>query len=204
VIGKTLGPYQILDKLGEGGMGEVYRARDMRLEREVAIKVLSASVALDADRLARFDREARVLASLNHPNIAAIYGVEQTGDLQALVLELVEGETLSARLKGQESGLPVSEAVAIARQLVDALDAAHEKGIVHRDLKPANISLTSEGIVKVLDFGLAKAATPAASGFAANIADSPTMNEATRDGVIPSPPTEGRCVRSPISARGRW
>src|SRR6202795_3484229 len=143
-IGDKLGPYEILAPIGAGGMGEVYRARDTKLDREVAIKILPDAVAQDPERLARFEREAKVLAALNHPNIAQIYGVEQ----RALVMELVEGETL----KGP---LPVDTALNYAKQIADALEAAHEKGIVHRDLKPANIMITPAGVVKVLDFGLA-------------------------------------------------
>ena len=149
--GSRLGHYDIVAELGEGGMGAVYRARDSKLNRDVAIKVLLASVADDADRLARFGREAQVLASLNHPNIAAIYGVEEG----ALVMELVEGPTLADRLA--TGALPLDEALAIARQIAEALLAAHEAGIVHRDLKPANIKVRDDGTVKVLDFGLAKA-----------------------------------------------
>src|SRR5438128_12221447 len=142
----TIAHYRIVSKLGEGGMGAVYRARDTKLNRDIAIKVLPDSFAQDADRLARFTREAQVLASLNHPNIAAIYGVEE----RALVMELVEGETL-------KGALPLDQALPIIHQLIDALEYAHEKGIVHRDLKPANIKVTPEGRVKVLDFVLAKA-----------------------------------------------
>ncbi len=154
--GSRLGPYEILSPLGAGGMGEVYRARDAKLNRDVAIKVLPEAVA-DGERLARFQREAQVLASLNHPHIAAIYGLEKSGHVEALVLELVEGETLAERIGA--GPIPVDEALAIARQIADALEAAHEKGIVHRDLKPANVKVTPEGKVKVLDFGLAKALT---------------------------------------------
>src|SRR5215472_2034536 len=144
IPGAKLGPYEILAPIGAGGMGEVYRARDSKLERDVAIKVLPEAVAQNPERLARFEREAKVLAPLNHPNIAQIYGVEQG----ALVMELVEGETLSG---------PVALATALdyARQIADALETAHEKGIVHRDLKPANIKVTPQSVVKVLDFGLA-------------------------------------------------
>jgi hypothetical protein len=150
VTGKTLGNYQVLDKLGAGGMGEVYRARDARLGRDVAIKVLPAAFAQDRERLARFEREAQVLASLNHPNIAAIYGLEQSEGQPYLVLEYIPGETLAGPL-------PPDDLLPIARQIIDALEEAHERGIVHRDLKPANIKMTPEGKVKVLDFGLAKA-----------------------------------------------
>ncbi len=153
--GHHLGPYEIVAPLGAGGMGEVYRARDAKLGRDVAIKILPAFFAADADRLARFEREARLLASLNHPNIGAIYGFEETGGIRGLVLELVEGETLAERLA--RGPLPVSVALDVARQMADALDAAHERGIVHRDLKPANVKITPTGVVKVLDFGLAKA-----------------------------------------------
>ena len=162
MTGRRIGSYEIGSLLGVGGMGEVYRARDAKLGRDVAIKVLPPAFGADRERVARFDREARVLASLNHPNIAAIYGVEQIGDAQALILELVEGQTLAERLaigsrrNSHDPGLPIAEALPIARQIVDALDAAHEKGIVHRDLKPANIKITPDGVVKVLDFGLAK------------------------------------------------
>ena len=155
--GDALGPYEVTGWLGAGGMGEVYRARDQNLGRDVAIKLLPRAFTSDPERLARFEREARVLASFNHPNIGAIYGLQETNGLRALVLELVEGETLAEKLT---PGLPIANALSIARQVADALEAAHEKGIVHRDLKPANIKITPEGIVKVLDFGLAKALAP--------------------------------------------
>ena len=147
----------VLEKLGVGGMGEVYRARDTTLGRDVAIKILPRHFTADPERLARFEREARMLAALNHPNIGAIYGLEAASGVRALVLELVEGETLADRI--QRGPAPVTDALTIARQIADALDAAHEKGIIHRDLKPANIKVTPDGVVKVLDFGLAKAAT---------------------------------------------
>src|SRR6185436_5736215 len=146
MIGTTLGSYRVVAKLGEGGMGEVYRARDMKLGREVAIKILPSRWLADPDRTARFEREARLLASLNHPHIAAIYGVEDSGATHALVLELVDGPTLADRIAA--GPVPEREALAIARQLADALDAAHERGIVHRDLKPANIKVTGDGVVK--------------------------------------------------------
>src|SRR3979411_2411716 len=167
-------------------MGEVYRATDSNLKRSVAIKVLPASVAGDADRLARFQREAEVLASLNHPNIGAIYGVENEGDVHALVLELVEGQTLAEKLTSQRpKGLRLDEALAIARQIADALDAAHERGIVHRDLKPANIALSPDGVVKVLDFGLAKSGTAGAGEVRLDqLTNSPTMMAPTVDGVL--------------------
>ena len=186
--GVRLGPYEITGTLGAGGMGEVYRARDAKLQRDVAIKVLPAIFTSDPARLARFEREARVLASLNHPHIAAIYGFEQSGDIHALVLELVEGETLAERINagtsgsGRTSGLPVSESLTIARQIADALDAAHEKGIVHRDLKPANVKITPAGVVKILDFGLAKIHTDMP---AVDLTDAPTLSAGpTEHGVL--------------------
>ena len=157
--GARLGPYEITAPLGAGGMGEVYRATDTNLKRAVAIKVLPESVAADAARLARFQREAEVLAALNHPHIAAIYGLERSDVSTALVMELVEGPTLADCI-GQ-GAMPVEETIAIARQIAEALEAAHGQGIVHRDLKPANIKVRSDGTVKVLDFGLAKAMEPA-------------------------------------------
>ena len=143
MIGLTIGSYTITAKLGEGGMGEVYRARDSKLGRDVALKVLPAAFARDADRLARFEREARTLATLNHPHIAQIYGFEQSGETSALVMELVEGDDLSERLR--RGPIPIDEAIAIARQVAAALEAAHEIGIVHRDLKPANIKVNAGG-----------------------------------------------------------
>src|SRR5260221_10712587 len=146
--------------MGEGGRGRVYRATDTKLKRQVAIKTLPPSLAADADRLARFQREAEVLASLNHPHIAGIYGLEEGGGLTALVMELVEGEDLSQRIA--RGAISLDEALPIAKQIAEALEAAHEQGIVHRDLKPANIKVRDDGTVKVLDFGLAKAMQPAA------------------------------------------
>ena len=167
LIGARFGSYTIRSLLGIGGMGEVYRAHDETLGREVAIKVLSPAFTTEPERRARFEREARMLATLNHPHIGAIYGVEEADGVRALVLELVEGETLAERIAGpgrargsDTPGLSVSESLTIARQIAEALEAAHEKGIVHRDLKPANIKITPDGAVKVLDFGLAKVATP--------------------------------------------
>ncbi len=182
--GTTLGSYQILALLGAGGMGEVYRARDAKLHRDVAIKVLLPAVANDPDRLARFSREAQVLASLNHPNIAAIYGLEDDGNVRALVMELVEGPTLAERIA--QGAVPLDEALPIARQIAEALEAAHEQGIVHRDLKPANIKIRPDGTVKVLDFGLAKAIDQAASRRPqADLANSPTLSiHATEAGLI--------------------
>ena len=159
---QTIAHYRILGKLGEGGMGTVYRATDTKLGRDVAIKTLPPGFTDDANRLARFQREAQALAALSHPNIAAIYGLEDYGGGRALVMELVEGQTLSERIAA--GPIPLEEVLALARQIGDALEAAHEKGIIHRDLKPANIKLTPEGKVKVLDFGLAKALYETASG----------------------------------------
>lgn len=162
--GTRLGPYEVLSSLGAGGMGEVYRARDTRLKRDVALKILPESFAADPERLARFQREAEVLASLNHPHIAAIYGLEDSHGVRALVMELVEGPTLAERIA--QGAIPLDEALRVARQIAEALEAAHEQGVIHRDLKPANIKVRSDGTVKVLDFGLAKALerAPAAAG----------------------------------------
>ena len=172
--GTRLGGYEVSGPLGEGGMGVVYRATDSKLKREVAIKVLPEAFSADADRLARFEREAQLLAQLQHPNIASIYGLEEAHGVRALVMELVEGEDLSERLK--RGALPLDEALGVARQIAEALEAAHEKGIVHRDLKPGNVKLAAEGKVKVLDFGLAKAMDPpAGSASAADLAHSPTL-----------------------------
>ena len=181
-VGARLGPYEVTAPLGAGGMGEVYRARDTKLNRDVALKVLPAPFAADPERLARLMREAQLLASLNHPNIASIHGLEDAGDTRALVLELVEGPTLADRIA--QGPLPLDEALAIARQILDALEAAHEHGIVHRDLKPANIKVRSDGMVKVLDFGLAKALEPAEAGSVAATM-SPTLSiHATQAGLI--------------------
>ena len=168
--GTRLGPYVLGPLIGEGGMGEVYRARDARLDREVAIKLLPADLAHDPDRLRRLEREARVLASLNHPNIAALFGLEEGDGLTGLVLELVPGLTLQQHLAAR-GPLPLDEALAIARQIAGALEAAHQHGIVHRDLKPANIAITPDGLVKVLDFGLARieATEPDGSEIAAGV-----------------------------------
>lgn len=190
--GTRLGAYEVSALLGVGGMGEVYRARDTKLGRAVALKVVADGFIHDPERVARFKREAQVLAALNHPNIAAIYGFEEgdpsTGSGQAgphaLILELVEGPTLADRIAGTGSrGMPIDEALAIAHQIGGALEAAHEQGIVHRDLKPANIKVREDGTVKVLDFGLAKALEGEAA--AVNISNSPTLSmPATRMGVI--------------------
>ena len=199
VIGDKVGPYEIVATLGSGGMGEVYRARDTKLGRDVALKILPSASGADPERLARFEREARLLASLNHPNIATLYGLEDSGTTTALVMEVVDGDTLAERLiEARPSGspraalqgpLPLPQVVAIARQIADALEAAHERGIVHRDLKPANVKITPAGVVKVLDFGLAKLEIGAASGeqFLATpeISQSPTvLSSGSRAGVI--------------------
>ena len=181
-----LGPYEVLDWIGAGGMGEVYRARDTRLEREVAVKVLPESLASDEDRLRRFEREARVLAALNHPNVAQIFGLERHGDTPCLVLELVGGEDLAERLA--RGPLPIDEALDVCRQIAAGLEAAHEAGIVHRDLKPANVRVTPQGAVKVLDFGLAKAPETAADVLVV-----------TETGIVLGTPT----YMSPEQARGR-
>jgi eukaryotic-like serine/threonine-protein kinase len=152
--GTRVGPYEIVSAIGAGGMGHVYRARDTRLDRSVAIKVLSRQFSSDPDRLVRFEREAKTLATLNHPNIAQIYGTEQSGDTHALAMEFVDGEDLAHMLV--RGPLPIEDAVSIARQMCDALEAAHEHSIIHRDLKPANVKVRADGTVKVLDFGLAK------------------------------------------------
>src|SRR5260370_718114 len=163
-------------------MGQVFRARDTKLDRDVAIKILPEAFAHDADRLARFTREAKTLASLNHPHIAGIYGLEESAGTTALVMELVEGEDLSQRIA--RGAIPIDEALPIAKQIADALEAAHEQGIIHRDLKPANIKVRGDGTVKVLDFGLAKAMDPAGSS-SVNAMHSPTLSlHATMQGVI--------------------
>ncbi len=226
--GQRLGPYEVVAPIGAGGMGEVFRARDTQLDRDVALKVLPDAVAHDRERLARFEREARTLASLNHPNIAAIYGVEKTPDSTALVMELVEGEDLStliatghvtpetesvssrsresharpARGGGAPRGLSIDDAVPIARQIADALEAAHERGVIHRDLKPANIKVRDDGTVKLLDFGLAKALSPDADREASgSIANSPTMTSPamTQQGFI----LGTAAFMSPEQAKGR-
>ena len=181
MIGKTLGNFACTALLGKGGMGEVYRAKDQKLGRDVAVKMLPEEFAHDADRVARFQREAKLLASLNHPNIASIYGLEESNGIQFLVLELVEGDTLADRLK--RGAIPVEESLKLALQIAEALEAAHEKGVIHRDLKPANIKVTPEGKVKVLDFGLAKAYTGEPEDM--NLSNSPTLSgAATQQGVI--------------------
>ena len=183
MLDSSIAHYRITAKLGEGGMGEVYRATDERLNRDVAIKLLPESFSSDAARLARFRREAQLLASLNHPNIGQIYGLEEQDGRTAIILELVEGETLEERI--ERGALPAEEAQRIALQIAEALEAAHEKGIVHRDLKPANVKVTPDGTVKVLDFGLAKALDPEATQQNQNPAHSPTLTaQATQAGII--------------------
>ena len=222
--GARLGQYVVGEQLGVGGMGEVYKARDTKLDRDVALKILPDAFVNDPERLARFQREAKVLASLNHPNIAAIYGLEDEGDSPALVLEYVEGPTLqeligrapaargtsAAEVRAARGGgapravknapIPLDEALPIARQIAEALEAAHEQGIIHRDLKPANVKVKADGTVKVLDFGLAKALQPDVSDTEA--ANSPTMTmtaAATKMGVIMGT----AAYMSPEQAKGR-
>ena len=202
MTGHSIGAYHLDALLGAGGMGEVYRSRDARLGRDVAIKVLPREFTSHPDRLARLEREARMLAALNHRNICAIYGFEQADGIRFLVLELVEGETLAFRIaqagtRSAGPGLPLPEAVTIARQIADALEIAHDKGIVHRDLKPANVKITPDGIVKVLDFGLAKAARPDGSSPDITQAPTATPGEARRGAVIGTP-----AYMSPEQARG--
>lgn len=180
VSGTKLGRYEIRSQLGAGGMGEVYRARDSKLKREVAIKVLPEAFALDAERIARFQREAQVLASLNHPNIAVIYGVEETNGTLALVMELVEGPTLADRIAA--GPIPLVDALPLARQIAEGLEAAHERGIIHRDLKPANVKVTPDGLVKILDFGLAKVFE--GESEASDLSHSPTLIKGTQAGMI--------------------
>ena len=193
--GTRLGPYEVTALIGHGGMGEVYRARDSKLDRDVALKVLPEAVALDPERLARFKREARVLASLNHSNIGAIYGFEEAAGVQALVLEMVEGPTLAERVA--QGPIPLDEFLLIARQTADGIEAAHEHGIIHRDLKPANIKIRKDGTVKVLDFGLARAA--AAERERLDLSELPTITMAgTRDVVLGTP-----AYMSPEQARGK-
>ena len=196
MIGKTLSHYKIIEKIGQGGMGVVYRAEDTNLSREVAIKVLPEQFTQDPQRLARFEREAKLLASLNHPNIAAIYGLEEVDGVRFLALELVEGETLAERVA--KGALPVKEALEVCRQIAEGVEAAHEKGVIHRDLKPANVKVTPEGKVKILDFGLAKAFEDEMP--AADISQSPTLTEEmTRAGVI----LGTAAYMSPEQARGK-
>ena len=198
-LGVEFDPYEITAPLGAGGMGEVFRARDTKLDREVAIKVLPAEVARDEERLARFRREAHLLAALNHPNIAAIHGLDEADGKPFLVLELVPGEDLAQRLK--RGPIPLDEALPIARQIAEALEEAHEKGIVHRDLKPANVKVTPDGKVKVLDFGLAKAwSGDAGPGSSPDLSQSPTLaHTGTAAGLI----LGTAAYMSPEQARGK-
>jgi serine/threonine protein kinase len=190
--GKKLGIYEIVSSLGAGGMGEVYLARDTKLHRDVALKILPETMARDAQRMARFEREAQVLASLNHPNIAAIYGLEESNGVRALVMELVEGQTLGEKIAGegsalprQRTALPYEEVLPIAKQIAEALEYAHERGVIHRDLKPANVKITPEGTVKVLDFGLAKVLSAQDSSTTMDVNNSPTLSAmATQAGMI--------------------
>ena len=182
VAGTRLGPYEIIAQIGVGGMGEVYQAADTNLKRVVAVKVLPNALASDADRLARFQREAEVLASLNHPNIAVVYGLERIDTTTALVMELIEGRTLADRIA--QRPIPIDEALPIAKQIAEAIEAAHEKGVIHRDLKPANIKVRDDGTVKVLDFGLAKALESAPGPGDASQSPTITSPAMTRTGII--------------------
>jgi Tol biopolymer transport system component len=196
MIGKTLGNFEITAEIGKGGMGEVYRAKDQKLGRDVAIKVLPEEFAKDTDRVARFQREAKLLASLNHPNIAAIYGLEAVDGIHFLVMELIEGDTLASRIK--TGAIPVEEALKLALQIAEALEVAHEKGVIHRDLKPANIKVTPDGKAKVLDFGLAKAY--AGEQDQVSLSNSPTLSDmATQQGLI----LGTAAYMSPEQARGK-
>ena len=199
--GVRLGPYEVLAELGAGGMGEVYRARDAKLGRDVALKILPLIFTSDRERLARFEREARMLAALNHPHIGAIYGFEESESIRALVLELIDGPTLADRLA--KGPIPVTEALGIATQIADALEAAHEKGIIHRDLKPANIKITSAGVVKVLDFGLAKLADPAEAGHDASRTEMSASPTITVGGTRPGMILGTAAYMSPEQARGQ-
>jgi len=196
--GTRLGPYEIASPLGAGVQGEVFRAQDTKLNRDVAIKVLPSAFAHDSERVAQFRREAQVLASLNHPNIAAVHGLEEREGVLALALEFVEGEELAQRLT--RGALPVEESIAIAKQIAEGLEAAHEKGVVHRDLKPANLKLTRDGTVKILDFGLAKAyGGEAEAAGSEGLSQSPTMSRhMTQAGVI----IGTAAYMSPEQARG--
>jgi eukaryotic-like serine/threonine-protein kinase len=198
VPGTRLGPYEITAQIGVGGMGEVWCATDVNLGRQVAIKVLPDAFAQDPDRLARFEREAKTLASLNHPNIAIVHGLEKADGIRALVMELVEGPTLADRIA--QGPIPIDEALPIAKQIAEALETAHEQGIVHRDLKPANIKLRPDGTVKVLDFGLAKAIQPTGA-TPPNLSQSPTITTPamTQRGVI----LGTAAYMSPEQARGK-
>jgi hypothetical protein len=195
--GARLGPYEVVSALGAGGMGEVWRARDTRLRREVALKVLPARFAHDAERLGRLQREARLLAAVSHPNIATLFGIEESGGAPVLVMELVEGQPLSERLR--EGRLPLGEALGLAQQIAAALQAAHDKGILHRDLKPANVVVTEKGFVKLLDFGLAKALETESAGGASALSDPTRSAPATEAGQVLGTP----CYMSPEQLKGR-
>ena len=196
MVGRTLSHFKVLKKIGQGGMGEVFRAEDTSLKREVAIKVLPEQFTKDPQRLARFEREAQLLASLNHPNIAAIHSFEHADEVHFLVLELVPGDTLAERVG--KGAVPVEEALEVCRQIADGVEAAHEKGVIHRDLKPANVKVTPEGKVKILDFGLAKAFEEELP--VSDISQSPTLTEEmTRAGVI----LGTAAYMSPEQARGK-
>ena len=195
--GKKLGTYEVLAPIGAGGMGEVYRARDTKLGREVAIKILPEEFSRDKERVARFEREAKVLASLNHTNIATLYGLEEWDGRQILVMELIEGETLAERIA--VGPIPVDEAVALYIQIAEGLEAAHGKGVTHRDVKPANIKLTPEGKVIILDFGLAKAFSPVGESASVASSQSPTLTKGTALGTIMGT----AAYMSPEQARGK-
>ncbi len=194
-VGSRLGHYDVTALIGEGGMGQVYQATDTTLNRQVALKILPEAFATDPDRLARFQREAQVLASLNHPNIGGIHGLEESDGIRALVLEYIEGPTLADRIA--QGPIPIDEALPIAKQIAEALEAAHEAGVIHRDLKPANIKVRDDGTVKVLDFGLAKALDTSPQG---DPSQSPTLTAAaTQMGVIMGT----AAYMSPEQARGK-
>ena len=196
--GQSLLHYRVVEKIGEGGMGEVWKAIDTSLDREVAIKILPEALAADQERLARFEREAKLLASLNHPNIAAVYGLHEAASTRFIAMELVTGEDLAVRL-GREP-LDVDDALTIARQIAEGCAAAHGQGVIHRDLKPANVRVTPGGTVKVLDFGLAKGAAAEGSASESDLSMSPTVTTAgTQDGVILGTAP----YMSPEQARGR-
>src|SRR6202790_709571 len=195
--GTKLGSYEVVSAIGAGGMGEVYQAHDSNLRRDVAIKVLPEAFAHDPERLSRFRREAQLLAALHHSNIATIFGLEDSNGTSYLVMELVPGETLAQRIK-RDGAVPIEESLTIAKQIAEALEAAHEKGIIHRDLKPANVKVTPEGKVKVLDFGLAKAFT--GDSATEDVSNSPTLSmAATMQGVI----LGTAAYMSPEQARGK-
>jgi len=193
--GTTFDHYEVLESIGAGGMGEVYKARDIKLGRDVAIKVLPDAVAHDEERLARFEREAKLLASVNHPAIATLHGLEDIDGTRFLVMELVEGETLAERIAREP--IPIDEAIALFQQVADGLEAAHEKGVIHRDLKPSNIMITLRGGIKILDFGLAKVFEGAQAG--ADPSQSPTLTKGTAVGAIMGTAS----YMSPEQARGK-